>query len=508
MPGPSLAQLRADLSTAQANVATAEDNYNAILALGTPSQINTAELQVIQYQNKLSAAEAALNAALAKPGSTANAANANAAFNDASSNTVLAIDAAATAATAAATAAAGIPADSDASNDINFNINAWKLVNAASNAETDADKLDAIASRTEAISGALSETYPNVSNTSTMVTVGPNFQINNNDDNGSVSTSLPIKAPSISLNGKSCIDTLGNASFDGTVTATGHVLRSAIDGQITHEVDTTGNVHAVGGISIGSGSTSDLTSTRTLTDGTTATPTFMVDSSGNITTDGHIVAGKDIVSLRNMYSNTTYQQYVSNTYKPDEPNMVVNKAILDQVVQNITGGDAASIDALRNLVEAFNSQDVSVLSTVLSYQNNINNELLKQIDRLYTYMFRDISSVITDADMFGPPDNVYYSSAVGADNAANLTVNDYDEIEFIQPDASKYTAPTVSITGTINTGTDTGATGAFGAGAGANTTGGPGTTETVSTSSTMNGSTTTTTTTTSIPNLTPAGPVV
>jgi hypothetical protein len=279
----------------------------------------------------------------------------------------------------------------------------------------------------------IKNTYETVSNSSALVNVGPNFSVKNDNGVGSVDTSLPVNAPSISLNGHSFIDRAGNASFDGTVTAV-HLKLVNLSGEIVHENSPSGDIYAGNSLMIGSQSTSGLHSSVKLSNNTDITPKFSVDSNGNVTADGNFTTFKDITSNTNMYSSSTYAQYVSNVYTSSGPNMVVNKAILDQVVQNITGGDPASINALKDLITAYNSSDVTLIETILSYQNSINNNLLKQIDRIYTYLFRNVSSVITDASIFGTPDNSYFTQGAAAGiNAANLTKTAGGAIEYTQP---------------------------------------------------------------------------
>lgn len=331
---------------------------------------------------------------------------------------------------------------------------------------------------------AASGTYPTVSNSSAIVNLGPNVEVFNDKLNGYIKTSLPLFVPQLSINGKTFMDNAGNMQLDGVITGTQFTVVNSTSGSIAHSVTTNGDMMTNNSLLVGSlGATVGLPGNYVLSDGSPYNPGFSVDAFGNVTANGALLVNNDIITQGNLFSKTTYAEYSSNVYEASAPNMVVNKAILDQVVQNITGGDSASINALKDLIDAYNSQDLSVIQTILNYQNSINNNLLKQIDRLYTYFFRNVSSVVTDASIFGTPDNTYYTQgATTGVNAANLTKVS-GNIVFTEP--NPYIVPSVTITGSINTGTDSGAIGLLGAGAGAIGSGGPNTVESVTVNSSI-----------------------
>jgi hypothetical protein len=227
----------------------------------------------------------------------------------------------------------------------------------------------------------------NVSNV-TSLAFGPNYSvINNSDSTGGIFTSLPIATPILNVGNSFYTDSNGNVSTNGTVTATSLVTKLADGTTNAFSLDTVGNLSHLGNLSVG-----------TIQNGTSA---FLVDSlAGSIISKGNASFNGDIRSSNgNLYSSTSYGTYTSST----DSNIVVNKQTLNQVVKNITGGSPDTIAALQTLVQSFNTEDVSILNTVLSNQNTVNNNLLSKIDILYTYFFNNVSDSISLDNLYGDP---------------------------------------------------------------------------------------------------------
>jgi hypothetical protein len=142
-----------------------------------------------------------------------------------------------------------------------------------------------------------------------------------------------------------------------------------------------------------------------------------------------------------IFSSTSYDSYNSSANKK----IVVNKGILDQVVTNITGGNPDTINALQQLIQSFNASDVSVLNSVITYQNQINNELLKKIDILYTHTFKKASGSLTLNEIFGTPPNVYYDASSDPPLIPYLSYNSGTGLyQFTQQDSILYNPVNVS----------------------------------------------------------------
>jgi hypothetical protein len=251
--------------------------------------------------------------------------------------------------------------------------------------------------------------------TVTNLNLGPNFNIiNNSNDEGGLFTTLPLKTVSLNVGEKLWIDTNGTLSTDGSINASSFYSYLA-DGTPSFVVDTLGNENIVGNFSVN----------LNPLDGSSS---FFVDAlSGNVKSKGDI------------FSNTSYHQYINSSSR----DIVVNKKVLDQVVENITSGSPATIAALSNLIQSFNEEDNQVFSSMLKTQNTINNDLLTRIDILYNYFFNFLSNPESITTLYGTPAScspVAYSNLVIANNIYT----------FDSSNQTPYQLPTVSVDGSIS----------------------------------------------------------
>lgn len=282
--------------------------------------------------------------------------------------------------------------------------------------------------------------------------LGPNIRVVNDGTDGSFSSSLPINtSASISAynlnigvdsaaSAQLTIDSDGNLTTSGTVTVFDKVTHKStldvddlstfkngakiINNLTVDNVDVSGSVDVSGNATIyGTLDVTGISTVQQLTvqQATTLNSTLSVVQAANLS-DALIVAGKstlnggasisqglkvdtihasaDIDTSGNMFSNTSYSTYSGST----NSNLVVNKKILDQVVENITGSNPATLEAIINLVKAFNEEDESILNAVLIKQNNNNNLLLQKIDYLYNYFFQQYSGTVNTSSSNTPPD--------------------------------------------------------------------------------------------------------
>jgi hypothetical protein len=270
--------------------------------------------------------------------------------------------------------------------------------------------------------------------------LGPNITVVNNSENGSFSSSLPINtsasvsaynlnigvdASGSSASAQLTIDSDGNLITAGKITVRDKVthkstlevddlttLKNGLD--IFGPLDVSGNATIYGTLDVSGNSTVQqltvqkaaiLNSTLSVVQAATLSSELTVVGKSYLTggasvSQGLTVSGgstidtmhasADIDTSGNMFSNTTYSTYSSSA----NSNLVVNKKILNQVVENITGSNPATLQAILNLVQAFNTEDETVLNAVLSNQNTINNTLLKKIDYIYHHFFREYSQNI------------------------------------------------------------------------------------------------------------------
>jgi hypothetical protein len=209
---------------------------------------------------------------------------------------------------------------------------------------------------------------------STKTFLGPNINFNNDPVNGSLQTALPIVSNS-------------------AITAKYINVGTSDDGTKAYlTIDNIGNVNAV-----------SLNTTKEIK------TKSIVSQNGNFSIDD---AG--VVKANSAFTSTTYSSYTSNT----TGDLVVNKAVLEQVVQTITGSSSTTISALQELLKAFSNEDESILNSILKVQNEHNNTLLKKIDTLYYYLFQHVSGNVSFKTLNGSP-------------ASSLTVSDlpYTTIE-------------------------------------------------------------------------------
>jgi len=238
---------------------------------------------------------------------------------------------------------------------------------------------------------------------STKTFLGPNVNFNNDPVNGSIQTSLPIVSNS-------------------AITAKYVNVGTSDDGTKAYlTIDNIGNVNAV-----------SLNTTKEIK------TKSIVSQSGNFSIDD-----SGIFKANSAFTSTTYSSYSSNT----TGDLVVNKAVLEQVVQSITGSSSTTISALQELLKAFSNEDESILNSILKVQNDHNNTLLKKIDTLYYYLFQQVSGNVSFKTLNGSP-------------ASGLTVSDLpyttiDNGEYKLTSSDAFITPVIntsySITGTGST---------------------------------------------------------
>ena len=193
--------------------------------------------------------------------------------------------------------------------------------------------------------------------------------------NGGVSISEGLKVDSIGVSGS--VDVSGNAIIYGTLDVTGSSTVHELTVQQAATLNSTLSVVQAANLS----AALTVAGKSTLNGGSSISQGLTVDT---------IHASADIDTSGNMFSNTTYSTYNASA----NSNVVVNKKILDQVVENLTGSSPATLQAIINLVQAFNTEDESVLNAVLKNQNDYYNKLLKKLDYLYYNFFREYSGNI------------------------------------------------------------------------------------------------------------------
>jgi hypothetical protein len=193
------------------------------------------------------------------------------------------------------------------------------------------------------VESTITDLSHNITNSSYKLSLGPNVVIVNDISNGSISSTLPINT---------------------SATVTAYNLNIGVD--------------------------------------SSANANLTIDSCGNFTTQGRGIINNGLtvsdgslnVTNGSIYSNTTYDNYFR-----DISSVVVNKNVLDQVVQNLTGGSNYTIESLAQLFELFSKEDVSVLNAILKSQTDANNRLLHKIDALYKYFFNTVSGSIIDSSL-------------------------------------------------------------------------------------------------------------
>lgn len=295
--------------------------------------------------------------------------------------------------------------------------------------------------------------------------LGPNITIVNDTSDGSFSSSLPINtsasvsaynlnigvdASGSSASAQLTIDSSGNLITAGKITVLDKVTHKStldVDDLATFKygvdvfgpLDVSGNATIYGTLDVSGNSTVQqltvqkeaiLNSTLSVAQAATLSSELTVVGKSYLTggasvSQGLTVSGgstidtmhasADIDTSGNMFSNTTYSTYSSSA----NSNLVVNKKILNQVVENITGSNPATLQAIINLVKAFNEEDESVLNAVLKKQNDNNNLLLQKIDFLYNYFFQQYSGDVTTTSSNAPP-NPFVSPVV--DISGNIII--------------------------------------------------------------------------------------
>ena len=159
--------------------------------------------------------------------------------------------------------------------------------------------------------------------------------------NGGVSISEGLKVDSIGVSGS--VDVSGNAIIYGTLDVTGSSTVHELTVQQAATLNSTLSVVQAANLS----AALTVAGKSTLNGGSSISQGLTVDT---------IHASADIDTSGNMFSNTTYSTYNASA----NSNVVVNKKILDQVVENLTGSSPATLQAIINLVQAFNTEDESV----------------------------------------------------------------------------------------------------------------------------------------------------
>jgi hypothetical protein len=296
-------------------------------------------------------------------------------------------------------------------------------------------------------------TASNLANQSINVNIGPNLKFENNNVNGKISTSLPIHTTGLNVGNNLILDSTGNIFTPGTITAKHFII---LNTDATSNIPNTFEITSDGSIahSTSINTEGDITGVNVwLSNDITVNQNMWVSRDTSIGrdlwVDRDININRDLRVNNDIFSSTSYDNYYSSVNKK----LVVNKGILDQVVANITGGSPDTISALRHLIQSFNASDVSVLNSVIAYQNEINNQLLKKIDILYTYLFNNVSDSLNMTDIFGTPSNTnrFYNTSIESPFIApNLSYNDVSEsIEFTEPEPNVITYNNIDISGKI-----------------------------------------------------------